>query len=410
MTRADFRKISESVDRLGLVDAARGMTITAVEPVLLSHRFPPGEELAWSGGVLPGVTAALVRIRTADGLEGLGETYAGTFAPEVVRELVRFYGPLLLGEDPSRISFLWKKCYSRSLYWGRTGINVSVLSAIESALWDLCGKAAGVPVHRLLGDPGRTEMRLYASGGMDASDDDLAAEQAAHVAGGFLASKIRIGRSAEADVHKAEVASAALGPGIRLAVDAVQGSNPQPWSSETAIVVGRGLERFDLLWYEEPCAADDIEGHLACRRALDIPIAGGETLTTAAQFVPLLEAGAVDVVQPDAAHIGGILEALKVALFAETRGIATAMHVWSSGAGFLANAQVAFAAPGCAWLEFPAIRNPLVAALQAMPVVMENGALPSPGLPGLGVVLSPETERAYAFEPDNHYHFEERRD
>jgi len=404
-----YRSIASEVEAAGHVPGARGLVITEVEPILLSYQFPEDKPLAWSGGLLPGVTAGLVRIRTSDGISGLGETYAGQFAPEVVQELVRYYAPMLIGEDASDIAGLWRKCYSRTLYWGRTGIAVSVLSAIEAALWDLCGKAVGLPVHRLLSDSGPPSIDTYASGGMDADDDTLRREQEGYVAAGFRASKIRIGHSADEDEHKVEVASAALGPGIGLAADAVQGSNPNAWDAATAIEVGKRLEQYGLLWYEEPCAADDIAGYVECRRALDIPIAGGETRTTAKGFVELFAAGALDIVQPDAAHGGGILEALKVTHLAQAASVQTAMHAWSSGIGVMANVHVAFGAPVCRWIEYPTVGNPLVTDLLVEQLQVVNGALVAPTAPGLGVQLTEEVHERHQYVPRSHYQFGQRR-
>lgn len=392
-------------DEIGAVRGARGMRIVAIDTVLLSHRFPEGAALVWSGGTLPGFTAGLVRITTDDGIVGLGESYAGFHAPEVMAAIVDFYRPLLLKRDPSDIKALWQLCYTRSLYWGRTGINVSVLSAIESALWDLCGKALNTPVHALLGGAQHESIRMYASGGMDQTDEKLTAEQRRHVASGYRATKIRIGHGPGDDEHKVALTRQAIGPAIALAADAVQGSNPQPWDAGTAIAVGRRLSKYDLAWFEEPCAADDVEGYRACRAALGIPIAGGETATTAKELITLIEEGCFDIAQPDAAHIGGLLQVLRVAGTAARRKVPLAMHVWGCGVGMLANYHSGFAAPTCEWLEHPAVNNPLRDALLAEPLSVVDGRVLPPASPGLGVRLTPEVEQEFAYVPGTQYRF-----
>lgn len=396
---------ADLIQGIGRVSGVQGLRITAVETVLLSHQ---GEPLRWSGGTLRGFTAGLVRITTDAGIYGLGESYAGFFAPEVMASIVDFYRPLLIGRDPSAIAELWETCYSRSLYWGRRGINVSVLSAIESALWDLCGKAAGRPVHELLGGARSIALPIYASGGMDQSDEDLTSEQEGYARDGYRASKIRIGHDVEADRHKVEIARRALGPGLALAADAVQGSNPDPWSAETAVAVGRALEPFDLLWLEEPCAADDVEGYRLCRQSLSMPIAGGETATTSRHLISLIEDDCFDIAQPDAAHLGGILEVVKVGVAAQKRDVALAMHVWGCGVGMMANYHAGFATDTCAWLEFPTVANPLRDLLLVEPLGVVDGAIAPPAAPGLGVDLSPEVEHAYAYKPGGGYRFGER--
>jgi D-arabinonate dehydratase/D-galactarolactone cycloisomerase len=396
------------ISRLGLVDEAKGMRISRVEPVLLSYTYPPDDVQTWSGGALPGITAGLVRVTTEDGLTGIGETYAANYAPEVVRALVEHFSRYLVGADPADVEGLWRECYSRTLYWGRFGIAISVLSGIESALWDLVGKAAGKPVHALLGTV-HSRLPRYASGGMDAAPDKLRREQSGYAAAGFLASKIRAGVSADADYDKAALSLDALGPGVGLAVDAVQGSNPKPWSADEAIAVARRLEPLGLLWLEEPCAATDVEGYAAVRRAVDIPIAGAESCTTTFEFQRYLDADALDLAQPDAAHIGGILETRRAAVLAEAKGVPIAVHAWASGACLMANYHAAFASPNCQWLEYPTQPNPLVTALLAEPLTVEDGHVLAPTAPGLGVSLTPELEQQYPYKPDHHYNFQERR-
>lgn len=397
------------LDRLGRVDDAAGLRIARVEPVLLSYTFPSTDVQTWTGGTLPGITAGLVRITTADGMVGIGETYAGNYAPEVVRALVDYYAAFVVGEDASDVAGLWRKCYSRTLYWGRFGISISVLSAIEAALWDLVGKACGKPVHELLGGRQHDSLPRYASGGMDSEPAQLVAEQRRYRDEGYLASKIRGGLSPAADAAKAAAAKEALGPGVALAVDAVQGSNPNPWSADTAAAAAAMLGEVGVLWMEEPCGATDLEGYAQVRASSPVPIAGGESCTTVVELERYLRAGALDIVQPDAAHIGGVLECRKAAHLAERAGLPVAVHAWASGGSVMANYHAAFASPNCAWLEFPTQPNPLVAALMAEPLAVVDGRVLAPTLPGLGIELTPEIEAAFPYRPGHHYHFEERR-
>jgi L-alanine-DL-glutamate epimerase-like enolase superfamily enzyme len=397
------------LERLGHVEAARGMRISDVECLLLSYRYPEAEVQRWSGGVLPGVTLALVRVTTDDGVVGLGETYAGNFAPEVTREIVRYFRPFLIGEDPSRIGELWHRCYSRTLFWGRYGITVSTLGAIESALWDLCGNATGKPVVELLGGSAHATLRRYASGGMEGDDEALRSEQQLAEGSGFSATKIRGGDSPEEDGRRARIAREALPAELGLALDAVQGSNPEPWDSDTAIRAGRELEPIGLIWFEEPCASTDPEGYAACRRALDIPIAGGESCTTIHEFRRFFELEALDIVQPDAAQAGGILEMRKIAAAAERSGVRMAVHSWLGAGSVMANYHVGFASPNCDWLEFPTQPNPFVEEMLAEPLEVEGGRVASPQHPGLGIRLPEGMAEKYAYEPGLHYHFEARR-
>jgi L-alanine-DL-glutamate epimerase-like enolase superfamily enzyme len=406
--RHQAEKIIADVARLGRVDDARDLIVTKMRFVPLSHQFLDGCEQRWSGGVLPGVTAGVVEVMTSDGIVGYGETYAGTFAPAVVGALVEHFAPMVIGSPAGEISETWNRCYTRSLYWGRSGVAVSVLSAIESALWDVCGKAVGRPVHELLGSSNKADIACYASGGMDTTPDALTREQRGYVEVGFGGTKIRGGHDPNTDAEKVGLARDAVGPAFPLAMDAVQGSNPRPWTADEAIATGRAVSEHSLLWLEEPCGALDIEGHSQCRRQLEIRIAGGETLTTALEFLPFFEAGAFDIAQPDASHTGGLLEALKVARLAEHYSVRTAMHVWGSGMCVMANVHVAFAADSCDWLEYPTIPNPLISLLQSAPTSPENGRYPRPPGPGLGVHLPDGAESDFAYMPGNHYRFQDR--
>lgn len=400
---------TQPIAELGDVPSARGTRIVSVRPVFLSYSYPPEDVQGWSGGRLPGITAALVEIATDAGVTGVGETYAGVFAPEVVRAIVEFHASGLIGRDPSQIVRLWHECRSRMLYWGRSGIAIATLSAIEAALWDVCGKLVGKPVLELLGGPCHASLPRYASGGMEASETGMRAEADAARRAGYLAMKIRTGVSPEADRAKTTLIAEALGPGVRLAVDAVQGTNPNPWTATQAIAAGKALEDLDLLWYEEPCAAWDVEGYATCRAALDMPIAGGESCTTLDEVRGFLSIDAVDILQPDAAWLGGLLPVLRAGELADDARVDVAVHAWGSAGTVMGNYHAAFAMPSCRWLEYPSQPNPLISALMAQPLRVVDGRVLPPSAPGLGLRLTPELESAYPYRPDHRYQFEERR-
>lgn len=392
----------------GNVVEARGERIASVRPVLLSHAYADDPQ-GWSGGQLPGITAGLVEITTDGGTTGIGETYAGCFAPDVVRAIVEFHASSMVGEDPSCIAELMRACRSRTLYWGRSGIAIAALSAIEAALWDLCGKLVGKPVVDLLGGSHHAGLPRYSSGGMGSDNDRLRAEALGMRDSGFLALKIRTGVSPDVDRAKTAVAREALGPDVALAVDAVQGSNPNPWSAAQAIAAGKALEDMDLLWYEEPCAAGDVAGYAACRRALSMPIAGGESCTSLDEIRGYLSADAVDILQPDASWLGGLLPTLEAGRMAHAAGVDVAVHAWGSGGSVMANYHAAFAIGNCRWLEYPSQPNPLIEGLMGEPLRIRDGLVLPPTAPGLGLVLTPEIEAAFPYRPDFRYHFEERR-
>ena len=347
---------------------------------------------------------------TTDGIVGLGEAYVGNFVPEAFSALVHFFGAYVVGQDAGDILGIWRRCVGSSLYWGHVGLSLATLSAIEQALWDIAGKALSKPVYDLLaGDGAAATVGCYASGGMDGGDAVLGEELQGYRAEGFRAAKIRIGASVNSGVNKVRRARESIGADFGLAADLVQGSHPNPWTSDQAIAAMRPLEEFGLLWLEEPCAADDIAGYRECRRVMKTPIAGGETATSVHELLQFVVEEAVDVLQPDASHVGGVLAARAACLAAEDAGIDVAMHAWAGGACVMSNLHVALASRAVRWMEVPRNRNPFVELLMAEPLSIVDGELLAPAGAGMGVVLPGDATDRFPFVSGNHYHFEDRR-
>ena len=375
------------------------MKITAVEPILLSAPLADGL-VRWSGGSFQVANACLVRVHTDEGITGLGDTYGGgLFAPEAARSVVEHFADMVTGDDATNIAGIWQRLYSQTIFWGRTGLVLSVLSALEMALWDLNAKALGVPVYRMLGGLAHDRLPVYASGGLDQSDADFVAELEQYAAAGFDAVKVRIGHGARADGQRVALARRTVGPDFKLMVDAVQGHNPNPWHAGDAVVVARALADFDLTWFEEPCAATDYEGYAAVRAKAAMPIAGGESSATIHDFKQFFERRALDIAQPDAAHCGGILEFQRIAALADAVGARVVPHAWGSGPALVSNYHVAFATAACFMVEYPTISNPLRQELLVEPLAMRDGYLLPPTAPGLGLELTQSTIDRYPFQP-----------
>ncbi len=375
------------------------MKIVDVEFIPLSVRLTGSDIVRWSGGMMDVFTTTLVRVRTDEGLTGLGETYAGLFAPEVVRSIVEYYRSLLIGRDPLQPASLTREMVDRTLFWARSGIGVAVLSAIEMALWDIAGKAANAPVWQLLGGAYRERIMAYASGGLDQPLDDLRAELRGYLEAGFRAVKIRVGHGAARDVPKVFAAREALGPDAKLMVDAVQGHNPRAWTAAEALDVITRLDEARLTWFEEPCRATDYEGYARVRDKTSIPIAGGESSTTIHDFRRFFDAGALDIAQPDASYTGGITACREVALLAESHGLRVVPHVWGSGVAVMANLHLVFTLPNCSMIEVPVQKNPLRDALLVEPLELSDGHLARPTKPGLGVELPEELVEQFPYIP-----------
>lgn len=377
------------------------MKITALEPILLTAPLAGGA-ISWTGGYIPMINACLVRVETDEGITGLGETYGGgIFAPEAAKAVVEHFAGLAVGEDATNINALWHRLYAGTLFWGRAGLVVSVLSAVEMALWDLNGKALGVPVHRLLGGLAHERLPVYASGGLDTADDAFVAELEGYADAGFNAVKFRIGYGPRRDAARAALARRTLGDDRGLMVDAVQGHNPRPWRTAEALAVAAALADYGLSWFEEPCAASDYDGYAAVRAKAPMAIAGGESSVTIHEFKHFFDRNALDIAQPDAAHCGGISEFLRIAALADAAGVRIVPHAWGSGPAIVSNYHAAFACAACFTVEFPTIENPLRHELLVEPLALRDGYLLPPTSPGLGLEIADDVIARYPFRPGN---------
>ncbi|MGE3797618.1 MAG: mandelate racemase/muconate lactonizing enzyme family protein [Thermomicrobiales bacterium] len=374
------------------------MKITALEPILLTAPLGSGS-VTWSGGTLTKVNLTLVRVHTDEGITGLGETYGGLFAPLTAKAIFEHFASLAVGQDAANITGIWQRLWAGSMFWGRSGMAVSVLSAIEMALWDINGKALGVPAWRLIGGLAHESIPVYASGGLDQSSADFQRELTGYAEEGFGAIKFRIGHGASQDGAKAELARKTMGDDFTLMCDAVQGHNPNPWRAADAIAVADALADYGLAWFEEPCSATDYAGYAAVRAKARMPIAGGESSVTIHEFKHFFDRGALDIAQPDAGHAGGMWEYLRIANLADAFGVRVVPHAWGSGPLIMANLHCAFANPATFMFEFPTIHNPLRLELLVEPLVMTNGIVTPPTAPGLGVDLPDSLIERYPFEP-----------
>lgn len=374
------------------------MRITRVEGVLLSAELAPEHVVRWSGGQMEIANSALVVIHTDEGITGLGDTYAGGwFYPKAAKALVEHFEPLLVGRDPRDPAKLAREIWRKSLYWGRVGAGANAVSAIENALWDIAGKAAGVPCWKLLGGCVHDRLMLYASAGLEKEPDEVVAEMNTHRENGFRAVKIRVATDLDRAIEKVRLCREALGPDIVLMVDAVMGSHPEPWDAKTAIRFADAIEAYNVTWLEEPCAGDDYAGYAEVRAVSRIPISGGETSYGLGEFMHFLRNGSLDIVQPDACTSGGIVECKRISSTAEAHGVRVAPHAWGSSATVAANLHWALTEPAVFVQEYPAWGYPLTDALFATPLQIEDGYVLPPEAPGLGVELTEEHRKRFAF-------------
>ena len=307
---------------------------------------------------------------------------------------------MLIGADPFEIGALWRKIYLGTAMNGRRGMVIHALSAVEMALWDLCGKAVGKPVHALLGGATRDRITPYASlqpAGNRFEDyrDALVQSALDAKALGFKAMKSEVtmngpyahdGMQESYDRHTEVVAAVrkAIGPDITLMID-VQ----YLWDdAATCLSVVKDWKEFDIYFLETPIWSDNVGEMAKVAAEAPMKIACGEWLATRHEFKELMDIGKVQVAQPDVGRVGGIGEAKIVCDMAAERSLTIVPHCWKTGISISATAHLAFVTNHCAFIEYlpPQLCvERLRRELAAEELVLENGTIPLPTKPGLGV-------------------------
>jgi L-lyxonate dehydratase len=289
----------------------------------------------------------ICELMTDTGLVGIGNA---ALSPLITKQVIdQYLAPLLIGSDPWDVEFLWQHMYRKTMAFGRKGIGMVAISAVDIALWDLMGKSAKQPVYRLLG--GRTKPRIpvYASRLYSTPLDELAAESAKYATEGYTAMKLRFGwgpthgaEGMQKNVALVRTVRETVGDGVDIMADAYMG-----WNLDYAKRMLPLLEPFNLRWLEEAVIPDDIHGYAELRRRTSIPIAGGEHEFTIYGFRELLEARAVDYIQFDTNRVGGLTQARKIAAMAESHSIPVIPH-----AGQMHNYHVVMASLNSPMAEF----------------------------------------------------------
>ena len=268
----------------------------------------------------------IVEIFTDDGHVGIGNA---ALAPPITKQVIDLYlKPLLIGADPWNIEFLWQHMYRKTMAFGRKGIGMAAISAVDIALWDLLGKSAKQPVFRLLGGRTKPRIPIYASRLYSIELSELAAEAKRYKKEGYRAMKLRFGwgptdgaAGMQQNVALVKTVREAVGDGIDVMADAYMG-----WTLDYAKRMLPLLEPFNLRWLEEPVVPDDIHGYAELKSYARIPIAGGEHEFTQYGFRDLLQVRAVDYIQFDTNRVGGITQARKISALAESHSVPVIPH------------------------------------------------------------------------------------
>ena len=341
------------------------------------------------------ILSAIFEIRSADCVLVFLETDAGLVGEglvfsindrrlDVIHAMVRSLEPLVVGLDPTRSGAFRARVWKEINFLGHKGVSILGLAAIETALWDLRGKQAGLNVARLLGAC-HDAVPAYASGGMwlSSSIEELQAEAAAFLAQGFKAMKMRLGKpDADEDIARVRAVRAAIGPDIKLMADA-----NQQMTVPQAIRLGRRLEEFGLAWFEEPVPYWDHDGEAAIAAALDTPIASGETEHTHQGILDMLRRRSADILMPDLQRMGGPADFIKAGHLAEAFDIPLSSHLFSE-----MSLSLLAALPNAMFLE----HMPWFEPIYRERIELDgNGNAIVPDRPGWGFAFDPEAIRRF---------------
>lgn len=386
------------------------LTITGIEcHVLLAPDFDPGMTSSAQDSLI-------VVIHTDGGVSGIGESDAN---PWMLKTCIEAPGThtmglsikdMLIGEDPFKIGDIWRKLYLGTAMNGRRGAVIHAMGAVEMALWDLCGKAVGKPVHALLGGATRDRITPYASlqpagHGFEDYRDALVQSALNAKALGFKAIKSEVtmngpyahgGMRESYDRHTEVVAAVrkAVGPDMTLMID-VQ----YLWEdAATCLSVVKDWKEFDIYFLETPIWSDNVREMAKLAESAPMKIACGEWLATRHEFTELMDIGKIGVAQPDVGRVGGIGEAKIVCDMAKERGLTIVPHCWKTGVSISATAHLAFVTDHCAFIEYlpPQLCvERLRRELAREELTLDNGTIPLPVKPGLGVEVDWDVVKRY---------------
>ncbi|REL29170.1 mandelate racemase/muconate lactonizing enzyme family protein [Rhodohalobacter sp. SW132] len=385
------------------------MIITNVEAFWLQCPIAESKQHISDYGLLTHFDMTLIVVTTKSGLKGFGEAKAAVGSSGVCASIVSCVEnelkPLLVGKDARNITRIWEHLYNgtRDHYalsrgrkfpiLGRRGTTISAISGIDTALWDLKGKSLEKPIVEILGGSCRDSMPAYASGGW-ADADQIGEQLGGYVSRGFQAVKMRVGvmdNTVNNSVKRVEAAREAVGPEVKIMTDA-HGTFSVPEAKQFC----RRVEDCNLYWFEEPVSPDNPKGTAEVRASTTIPIAAGESEYTSFDIRDLIQLRAIDVVQPDAAIIGGISETMKTAHLASVFQLELAPHCWGSAFSFMAGVHAAFASPSATIIEFSLGGNPMMYELVEESIEVSDGTISAPEKPGLGLTPNWDFIREYS--------------
>jgi L-alanine-DL-glutamate epimerase-like enolase superfamily enzyme len=358
------------------------MRITKVEALPVTAMIDEPVRIATT--VFTEVRATIVRVTADEGLVGIGECLVRS-APRATASIVEdMLAPRIIGMDPMDAGSIWWEMFSAMRTRGHTkGVVLEAMSGIDVAVWDIIGKATGMPTFKALHGYGRRVLPAYASSIFMGDVAEMASQAERFMESGYRAMKIKIGADIDRDEEAVKAIRSAVGDSVKLMVDC-----NSAYDAGTAVRLGRRLEKYEIEWLEEPVPPYDLKGYEAVRAGQPIPLASGEGEFTTYGFRDLLATGAISYAQPDLGRVGGFTEGMRVAALAHASNVYLAPHTgMCSALNIVATMHFAAAAPGFFMFEFMEVNHPLMDIFTTPIPKPVNGVITPPSEPGIGVEL-----------------------
>ena len=375
------------------------MKITKITSHVLGYDLP--ETLGYSQQYYKKRTSHIVEVETDEGVTGWGECFGPgniAFANKGIVEKV--IQPIVLGMQALDRDVIWHKVYNLMRDHGQKGMPLQALSGVDIALWDIAGKAANLPLYKMIGGAHRDKVEVYGYGMMLRPENINSLisrfnEESAEIKEmGFKALKMKVGVGPKDDIKLIEAVREGIGDNFRFMVDANHG-----YTTHDALYVGRAMEEFSPYWFEEPVAPEDLDGYRELRAFLKVNISGGEAEFNRWGWRKLLESRGLDIAQPEVCALGGISEYLRVLALCHSHFTPVVNHVWGSAIAVAVNLHLLAAMPPLPgglfpWepmLEFDTTHNRFIDDLLTVSldikkqVKINNGTVSLPNGPGLGV-------------------------
>jgi D-galactarolactone cycloisomerase len=358
--------------------------IKNIEVFFLEYPFPKELNYKYSGGLVENMIVAIIKVTDSNNNYGIGEVTHGQFTHQPIIGLTKHFRDMLIGTDADNINQIWEKMYGSSVFWNRQGIGIGVMGGINIALYDLLGKNLKLPVYQLIGGLNKKRIRIYASNGLFDNKEQLIADAQKAYDLGFRVYKMRVVEPALI-IELVSAFRKEFKSRMDLIVDAVQGSTSNPWATKVSINIAKKLEEYEILFFEEPCRVENLNGYKEIKNSTNLNIAGAESIPTARAFKPYFENNVFDIVQFDIAT-SGFTEGRRIADMAYVYNKPLAIHSWGSAISIMAGLHFSLSIPNAAFTEYCFMDHPINKSLfENEKIDILDGYIEPPDTYGLGI-------------------------